>query len=41
MTIKKAVLLGAGAVGAYFIEGLTAKLGEDFCVAAKGSYNQW
>lgn len=36
MTIKKAVLLGAGAVGAYFIEGLTAKLGEDFCVAAKG-----
>lgn len=34
--IKKVALLGAGAVGAYFIWGLSEKLGENFCVVAKG-----
>lgn len=33
--IEKVALLGAGAVGAYFIWGLTEKLGENFCVVAK------
>ena len=37
MEIKKVALLGAGAVGAYFIEGLTKKLGEGFYVVAKGA----
>lgn len=36
MKIKRVALLGAGAVGAYFIWGLTEKLGENFCVIAKG-----
>lgn len=36
MEIKKVALLGAGAVGAYFIWGLSEKMGEDFCVVAKG-----
>ncbi len=36
MTIKRVVLLGAGAVGAYFIEGLIEKLGDNFYIAAKG-----
>lgn len=36
MKIEKVALLGAGAVGAYFIWGLSEKLGENFCVAAKG-----
>ena len=36
MEIKKIVLLGAGAIGAYFIWGLSEKYGEDFCVIAKG-----
>lgn len=35
MKIEKVVLLGAGAVGAYFIWGLSEKLGENFCVAAR------
>jgi len=34
--IEKAALLGAGAVGAYFIWGLSEKMGADFCVVAKG-----
>jgi len=36
MKIKKVALLGAGAVGAYFIWGLSDKMGDNFCVAAKG-----
>lgn len=36
MKIEKVALLGAGAVGAYFIWGLAEKLGDDFCVVAKG-----
>lgn len=36
MKIEKVALLGAGAVGAYFIWGLSKKLGENFCVIAKG-----
>ena len=35
MTIKTVALIGAGAVGAYFIWGLSKKLGDDFCVVAK------
>jgi len=34
--IEKAALLGAGAVGAYFIWGLSEKKGDDFCVVANG-----
>lgn len=37
MEIKKVALLGAGAVGAYFIWGLSPKLGDNFCVVAKGA----
>lgn len=36
MTIKTVALIGAGAVGGYFIWGLMPKLKEDFCVIAKG-----
>lgn len=36
MIIKRVALLGAGAVGSYFIWGLSDKLGDDFCVTAKG-----
>jgi len=36
MQIKTVALLGAGAVGAYFIWGLAEKMGDDFCVIAKG-----
>lgn len=36
MKIEKVALLGAGAVGAYFIWGLSECLGEKFCVVAKG-----
>lgn len=36
MKINKVALLGAGAVGAYFIWGLSDKMGDDFCVVAKG-----
>lgn len=35
--MKKVALLGAGAVGAYFIWGLSEKLGENFCIVAKGA----
>ena len=35
MKIQTVALLGAGAVGAYFIWGLSEKLGENFCVVAK------
>lgn len=35
MKIEKVALLGAGAVGAYFIWGLSEKLGDNFCVVAK------
>ncbi|MBQ3392622.1 MAG: ketopantoate reductase family protein [Lachnospiraceae bacterium] len=34
--IKSAALIGAGAVGAYFIPGLERELGEHFCVVAEG-----
>jgi 2-dehydropantoate 2-reductase len=36
MQIKKVALIGAGAVGAYFIEGLAEMLQDDFCVLADG-----
>ena len=36
MKIEKVALFGAGAVGSYFIWGLSEKLGENFCVVAKG-----
>ena len=35
MKINKVALLGAGAVGAYFIWGLSEKMGDNFCVVAK------
>lgn len=35
MKIENVALLGAGAVGAYFIWGLSERLGEHFCVVAK------
>lgn len=37
MQIKTVALLGAGAVGAYFIWGLSEKMGDNFCVVAKGA----
>lgn len=36
MKIEKVALLGAGAVGAYFIYGLSEKLGKSFYICAKG-----
>ena len=36
MELKSAALMGAGAVGAYFIWGLSKQLGENFCVVAEG-----
>ena len=36
MEIKRVALLGAGAVGAYFIQGLVNVPGIDFCVVAEG-----
>lgn len=36
MNIQKVALLGAGAVGAYFIWGLSEKLGDNFIVVATG-----
>ena len=36
MTIRSVAVLGAGAVGAYFVYGLSGKKGIDFCVVAKG-----
>lgn len=37
MKIEKVALIGAGAVGAYFIWGLSDKLGDNFTVVANGS----
>ncbi|MGN1266854.1 MAG: ketopantoate reductase family protein [Dorea sp.] len=37
MRIENVALLGAGAVGAYFIWGLSEKLGDNFSVVAKGA----
>ena len=36
MEIKSAAILGAGAIGAYFIYGLSAAPDIDFCLVAKG-----
>lgn len=36
MKIEKVALIGAGAVGAYFIWGLSEKMGEHFQVIAEG-----
>lgn len=36
MEIRKVALVGAGAIGAYFIWGLAEKLGENLCVIASG-----
>lgn len=40
MKINKVALLGAGAVGAYFIWGLSEKMSDNFCVVAKGERKQ-
>ncbi|MBQ7432020.1 MAG: 2-dehydropantoate 2-reductase [Lachnospiraceae bacterium] len=37
MQIQTVALIGAGAIGAYFIPGLAHTLGEDFCVIAEGT----
>ena len=37
MKINTVALIGAGAVGAYFIMGLAKPLGDNFCVVAEGS----
>lgn len=37
MQIRSAALIGAGAIGAYFIPGLVRTMGEQFCVIAEGS----
>ena len=36
MELKKIAIIGAGAVGSYFIAGLSEKLGENLCVIAEG-----
>lgn len=36
MSIEKVAIVGAGAVGAYFIAGLSEKLGDNLCLVAKG-----
>ena len=36
MEIRTVALLGAGAIGAYFIPGLSLVLGQNFCVIAEG-----
>ncbi len=36
MKIEKVALIGAGAVGAYFVWGLSEKLGDNFSVIADG-----
>lgn len=36
MEFRTAALIGAGAVGAFFIRGLSRTLGDSFCVIAKG-----
>ena len=32
MKIKTVAIIGAGAIGSYFIAGLTEKLGDDLCL---------
>lgn len=39
MEIKRVALIGAGAIGAYFIEGLSDRLQNNFAVIADGSSN--
>lgn len=42
MKINTVALIGAGAVGAYFIMGLAKPLGDNFCVVAEGAgRNGW
>lgn len=36
MEIKTVAILGAGAIGSYFIQGLRGKLGKNLCVVAEG-----
>ncbi len=36
MKIQKVALMGAGAVGSYFVQGMTGKEGIDFCLVASG-----
>lgn len=36
MTIQSVAVLGAGAIGSYFIAGLSEKLGDNLCVIAEG-----
>ncbi len=36
MIIRTAAIIGAGAIGSYFIAGLSQKLGDNFCVIAEG-----
>lgn len=36
MEIRTVALIGAGAIGAYFISGLQEKMGQNFCVVAEG-----
>ena len=40
MKIEKVALLGAGAIGAYFVDGLSDKMGENFMVVAEGARGQ-
>ena len=40
MEIRSAALIGAGAVGAFFIRGLSEKLGDNFCIIAEGERAQ-
>ena len=40
MEIRSAALIGAGAVGAFFIQGLTEVLGDSFCIVAEGERAQ-
>lgn len=40
MEIKKVAIIGAGAIGSYFIAGLSDKLGENLCIVAEGERNQ-
>ena len=36
MQIKTVALIGAGAIGGYFIRGLSGSMGNDFMVVAEG-----
>ena len=36
MKIKTVAIIGAGAIGSYFIAGLTEKLGDDLWIVAEG-----